>query len=495
MIKDCKSSGVPYNYSMLSNHNWVDFSGRHVAPGGSVNRMHHHPGLDWMAPLAETNEMMATPQEALLIGRADQHRLGEMLMPHVLGRLLHFSKIRCAGLVSADFTDCGGHVVRSYGECAKEMRGAGLRLVHFGGDALALDLVEGYREAAGEEEAECFEGLVGISGRAELLRYLRRRTGQGSEFAYVLDSAEEFAGCVSGFHAVGLSEPWRLGAAAKERLVGILRRAQFVGVRDRNGAEFLEGEGVRVERMPCALTVLPQVCARPLREARDRESLESVRRRFPNGWIAVETGGVRERDAGRLAAALQEVSERTGLGMVFFEANGLAGGGRRRLRRWVEAFPEWQAMEFGSVNLWETASLLLHSRLYCGSDLGARTICMSGGVGRIHVPTGTAETRSYCDLWEHGDVPVEFAEDGDWSEALVGALAVGFPLLQKHSAWLHARYQESLDRFCRSTGIEARLVAATDHERAARRRREFQEGWLEEVAGSRRKGGVVVRSF
>ncbi len=471
---------------MSSGHNLVDFSEAAEFRKGAGGA-HHRPGLDWVAPLAEVNEMLATPQEALLIGRADHYRFGEMLMPHVLGRLLHFSKIRCAGLVEADLTACGGHAVRNYGECVLEMRGPRLKLVHFGGDVLGLDLVEGYRAAVVEEESERFESLSGIGGRAELLRYARRRTGQISDFAYVLEDVGEFHGAGLAFHAVGLSEPWRLDGEAKERLLGILRRAQFVGVRDGNGADFLEREGIEVERMPCALSVLPQVCARQLRECRDRESLEAVRNRFPNGWIAVETSSVREEDAARLTTALRETAERENLGLVFFEANRHGGEVRSsRLRRWVESFPEWQAAEFSSANLWEVASLLLHSRLYCGSCLASRVICMSGGVARINVPTGTEEALAYCELWEHDSVPIEFAADEDWGEALAETLAADLQRLREHAGWLHGRYRESFERFCRATGIEPRLVpdqASTDHAREMGRLHHLHDEWLRDMAG------------
>jgi hypothetical protein len=460
---------------------------------GVEGRVHHPPGLDWISPLAEVNEMITTAREALFVGRLDQDRFGDLLMPHVLGRLLHLSRVRCGGLVNVDFSAIGGHSVRNYGECALEMRSPGLKLVHVGGDVLDLDLVDGYREAAEGEEAERFESLAGISGREELYRYVRRRSGQLSDFAYLLEPTGEFWGAGLSFHAVGLPDPGRLSPERRERLLGNLRRAQFVGVRDEAGANFLAREGIAVERMPCALSVLPQVCARQLRECRDRDSLESIRHRFPDGWITVETSGVRAADAERLVTALREVSEREHLGLVFFEANRTRGGAPRSLRSWVEAFPEWQAAEFGSRNLWEIASLLLHSRLYCGTCLAARTLCMSGGVARIQIPAGDAATLGYCELWEHDEVPIEFAADENWSDALGEALSVDWTILQHHATWLHERYRQSFDRFCRDTGIEPRLVPGvaveTEHDRAANGRAAndrasngrvapgFREGW------------------
>ena len=70
--------------------------------------------------------------------------------------------------------------------------------------------------------------------------------------------------------------------------------------------------------MPCALSVLPQVGARQLRECRDEKALEEMRHRFPNGWVAVEISEVEESVEAKLKSALAELAERERLGLVFF---------------------------------------------------------------------------------------------------------------------------------------------------------------------------------
>lgn len=433
--------------------------------------------------------MTSPSYEALLVGAADHYRLGDLLMPHVLSRLINFSRLRCTGLVTVDLTAVGGHSVRNYGESVLEMRGSQLKLVHFGGEDLSAGLVEGYQAAVGGEEGERFESLSLISGRDELNNYVRRRSGQLGDFAYLLAPEGEFYGAGLSFHAIGLPDPGHLDEAAKASLLATLRQAQFVGVRDENGANFLEAAGITVERMPCGLSVLPQVCARQLREARDSDTLEGIRHRFPNGWIAVEVSKVRAADFERITAALREISDRDGLGLVFFEAHKSSSeGSSSKLRRWVEVFPEWQAAEFGSDNIWEVASFLLHSRLYCGGCLSSRVICMSGGVARINIPTGTSAAGSYCELWEHDSVPIEFAEGEDWTLALDEALSVDLSLLQQHAVWLHRRYQESLTRFCSETGMSARLVVGkeeTAHVKSATLSHHLHDEWLNEAGTTR----------
>lgn len=476
-----------------------------ISPGRNRGGHHHRPGMDWVRPLEEVNRVALPAADGVLVGPSDHYQVGELLRPHVLTRVLNLARFRCASLVSADMTAFGGHSVRNYGESALEMTGSRLQLIHCGGDTLGVDLRSGYAAAAREEELERFESLSLIGARDEVEGYVKRRSGQPDDLAYVLAAAGEFFGSGVSFHGVGLSDPGVLSDEGRAYLFRTLKEARFIGIRDENGANFLESEGFAVTRMPCPLTVLPQVGTRQLREHRDCAALEEMRRRFPDGWIAVEVSAVSGACEERLAVALREVAERAGLGLVFFEA------ARRnpealssRVRSWVERFPEWIAAGFPSVAIWEVASLLLHSRLYCGSDLDCRIICMSGGVARINVPTGTSAARSYCELWEHDDVPIEFAEEEDWSEALHEALAVALPALQQHALYLHGEYMEALARFSEATGIYRKLTAGepqTAHERASAHLHHLYDEWLHDAESAescghrnRRAAGRSLRS-
>lgn len=466
-------------------------SGRAFLRGDSASsgQLHHHPGFDWVKPLTEVNEMTSPSHEALLIGPSESYRLGDLLRPHILTRLLNLSKLRCAGLVRANLTSVGGHQVKNFGESLLEMGGKKLELLHYGGETLGMDLIEAYAVAAGEEESERFESLAAISGPEELRNFVSRRSGQPSQSPYVLAPEGGFYGSNASFHAVGFSAPESLSDEQTDELVRVLKGASFVGIRDERGADFLEAKGVTVERMPCGLTVLPQICSRQLRERHDSPAMEAVRNRFPNGWMAVGISNVREEHFLGLSASLKRVSEERGLGLVFFdEDKNQPGESSPQLRKWVSKFAEWDAIGFGSDNIWDVASLLLHSRLYCGGCLSSRIICMSGGVARINLPTGKADTLSYCELWEHDTVPIEFSEDEPWIIGLNEALDVDLSVLQQHSKWLHERYFESFAKFCEQTGMSQRLIpgqADTEHARASVASHHLQDEWLNDERSTR----------
>ena len=459
-------------------------------------RSHHRPGLDWLAPVSDVKQINVASHDALLVGPADQYQIGEMLKPHVLGRVINFARFRCAGLAGIDRTTVGGHVVCNYGEGALQMGGKQLQLLHYGTASVGENLLEGYPKAVIEEEAERFESLAAIVGAEELNAYVRRRTGQLDDFAYLLAPEGEFYGARSSYHAVGLSNHDALSDKMKERLVDQMRLADFVGISDKDGADFLKSKGVDVHRMPCALSVIPQVCARQLRDSRDSAAMDAVRDRFPNGWIAVEIGEVKSVDFEKLTAALREVSETESLGIIFFDAT---RQGASSTRQWVRAFPEWNAASFGSDNIWEIASLLLHSRLYCGSSLDCRVISMSGGVARINVPTESNAIRSYCELWEHDDVPIEFSNNEDWKIGFDKALRVGLSALQEHAGQLHQKYFEGLAKFCEGAGLSPKMLPAgveTPHFRAIKKLHHLQDEWLsdetslKQVQQPNRKSGI-----
>jgi|GEM_PF-466361 len=422
---------------------------------------HHSPAGKLRLPLEETNRVTSPAHQGLLIGSLDQFSLGDLLMPHVVSRLLHLNRLRCAGLVNSDFTSIGGHTVLNYGESAIEMIGKDLRLIHVGGETLSQDLTSGYAMASRGEEAERFSSLLQIGDPTALRHFVRRRTGQVDDFAYLLAGTGQFHGSRSCFHAVGLSEPETLSDSMRTRLIEILKEADFVGIRDKSGASFLENQGVQVERMPCGLTALDLACPRRLREALDSAAMTEVKQHYPNGWIAVETSRIPGSGFDRMVAALGSVAEKERVGLVFFRASHRVDPSDQSPpnNKWAEAFRENKAMDFSTQNIWELSSLITHSRLYCGSSLHSRVIAMSAGIPRINLPVGLKSVRSYCDLWEHDAVQVELSKEGsDWAMQLRAAMKVNPFVLQQHTLNLQRHYFLALEKLCQKTGLTARFI-------------------------------------
>jgi len=473
-------------------------SGENPAPwqertGEGAETSHHGPGLDWVRPVTPTNCLEREGIEALLVGRFDGPAAGDLLMPHVISRLLHFSRLRCGSMHSGDYSRIGGHVVRNYGECALEMGEDCSRLVHVGGDILSDTLSERYPASIDEDESDRFASLLEIARPEQIEEYVRRRTGQLDDFAYVLAPRGKFSGAGLCFHAVGFPEPDRLEPGLRSRLVEMMKAARFVGIRDQIGAAFLEKQGVTVERMPCGLVVLPQVCARALRQCRGAESLRSLHRRFPHGWIAVETPSELELAEGdRLAEALAAVSRREGCGIVFFDGNCQPDGDISHLENWAAKIPGGRAGVFRPDSIWEVASLILHARQLCASSVEMRSIAMSGAIPRVAIPVPGEAMRSYCDLWEHFEVATALSSAGDWEAEIASTLSFEPHRLRQHASRLHDRYFASFRLFCRETEMEPGLLPGGGGSRRADTRGEAHHS-PDELFGDRGFANLLRR--
>ncbi len=418
---------------------------------------HHRLESTWVGRVKQGEGVLSKRKEGLLIGPVERYSVGNLLTPHVLARALDLSKFRCAGMVRGDFSEVGGFPVRNYGESALEMGGSDLHLIHMGGTAHTESIVDAYSSVAKAEEADRFESLRMIGDDAAIRSYVRRRTGQLGDLAYLLAPEGEFFGSRTSFLSMSLTNFAEMERGSAERLISAMGEADFVGVRDSVSADLLEENGVPAHRMPSSLSILPNLCARQLKESRDSSAMDEVRHRFPNGWIAVEVGDLDDRHFDRLGRALHDVSEQSGLGLVFFDAGEMNNGGApSKLRRWVEFHPEWEAAQFSSSNIWEVASLLLHAQLYCGGDLDCRIISMAGGVPRISLPTGGQTTLNYCRLWESRDLPIELDEEELWSERLADVLRANFTQLSEHARRTAENYFGALRKFSGASGIRLR---------------------------------------
>ncbi|MCZ7654721.1 MAG: hypothetical protein M5R42_11245 [Rhodocyclaceae bacterium] len=76
----------------------------------------------------------------ILFGACDRHNLGDLLLPHIVAKLLEPREVIVAGLAARDLTPCGGHRVRAIGEVLREFPGA--PVIHAGGELLCCDAWE-----------------------------------------------------------------------------------------------------------------------------------------------------------------------------------------------------------------------------------------------------------------------------------------------------------------------------------------------------------------
>ncbi|MEM9017969.1 MAG: hypothetical protein AAGC68_13225, partial [Verrucomicrobiota bacterium] len=220
------------------------------------------------------------------------------------------------------------------------------------------------------------------------------------------------------------------------------------------------------------------------REHRDSGAIEEVRHRFPNGWIAVDIAQICASNEDRLKEALRRVAEEHDLGLVLFDSTCGDPSHHCELSKWAHEFPEWSSSVFSSGNIWDIASLLYHSRLYCGASLDCRILAMGAGIARINVPVDSNDVFSYTELWEDDSVPIEFANEEDWVDAIGQALETDLSQLQEHAKKLHRCYFESLELYCEALGFSPKLSTDPDltrHEEVSAQYHHLDDGWLNDA--------------
>ncbi len=465
-----------------------------VSESNAVRKHHLPPGSDFIAGLRGED----TRLPIYLVGACERHNFGDMLMPHVVqGLLKDGASSSCVGLIDADLRNAGGHRVISCETAFDKLKSAPT-VVHFGGATLGCDLASGYAMTATGESHSKITQLIKESPQAAL-EYARSQTGFEGQTAYVVDAKARWPKARNAFHAVGLSEPEKLDAPREEALLKVLGEAEFAGIRDFNGANFLEKRGIDVTRMPCGVTVLPQVCRKEWSEHSNGLALNTVRNRFPNGWIAVQVSGYRKKVFKPLIRALSGICEKRGLGVVFFAAGTAPGHDDVvELARRVDSFPRKRAMFFPSRNIWDISALIGNSELYVGTSLHGRIVAMAAGVPRINLAVRFAKINSYCRLWEHPSVPYEINVE-QLNPHFGNILDMDRDTLKSHAKWLEKTYRSAFSKMCAATRMREtdRIpVEEISHASALERSRQLLAEWtgdsktlqmLKRISSRRRK--------
>ena len=374
-------------------------------------------------------------------------------MPHVIQRQLKNSEsTSCVGLVDADLRDAGGHRVMSAETAFKTLKSAPT-ILHSGGETLACDLAYGFSMTLqGQAHAE-FTDLMRIDpeGATEIAR---DQSGFKGQTAYVIDANSRWDSAKSAFHAVGLAEPENLDAEAQKRLFETLSGADFVGIRDSNGAEFLEKNGIEITRMPCGVSVLPTVCKPEWALHSAGPAMAEIRDRFPNGYFAVQVSGYRRRILKPLTQTLSKICARTGLGVVFFAAGTASGHDDIiALAKQARSFPRRNALFFPSRNVWDIAALIGNASMYVGTSLHGRIVAMAAGIPRINLDAGFSKIARYCELWEHMSMPYELPIDR-LEEEIERLIVFDRGLLEKHTHWLQKVYFDAFAKLCQATNLQ-----------------------------------------
>jgi hypothetical protein len=394
----------------------------------------------------------------VLFGAFDRHNLGDLLFPHVVAALLRErgsdDELAFAGVATRDLRACGGHEVRSLATLMAEPDPRPVMLIHVGGEVLTCDA---WRAAVMLLPAEDVQSTAAhLEHRAaERSAWVQRTLGTASHAPYTLACAQWPAVDRVIYNAVGGVDLDRCDAALREEVLTRLRDAHAVGVRDSRTRALLDASGIPAQLLPDPAVMVAELFAPRIHDHAQRGEVAYVGARFPQGYLAIqfsaEFGDDRTLDA--IAAQLDVVTARTGLGVALFRAGAAPWHDDLDVyRRMAARLRVASAHVFESLHVWDLCALIAASRGTCGSSLHGRIVALAFGRPRVNLQSPVAvgepsKQHAFAETWDGAPLPTTVSIDG-LADGVEKAQAVGRALLARRAADLAGTYRRGFDALC-----------------------------------------------
>ncbi len=303
----------------------------------------------------------------VLFGAFDRHNLGDLLLAHVAARMVPRYGIVAAGLVERDLRAEGGHRVVALS--ALEMP---VDVLHVGGEVLTC---------------RCFEAAVMLqapeSAAVAIARYARepdageawsrRRLHTARRLPYLLAPEEGGRRLFAGVGGVMFD---RLPVLARQEALAALGGADASWVRDRRTQLQLEAAGLQTALAPDPAELVAALFGRRIERHATAGPVAALRRRYPQGYLAIQFGAEHGDDATLAAVAEQlgRIRAGTGLGIAFFCAGRAPWHDDRAVYRRLIRRAALEAEVCEATNVWDICALLAHASAVVGTSLHARIV-------------------------------------------------------------------------------------------------------------------------
>lgn len=370
------------------------------------------------------------PRTLILFGAFDRHNFGDLLFPHIAAALLPGRALIHAGLAVRDLRPYGGHAVRALHEVRATLGAQPADLLHVGGEILTCSAWQAavmllpaqetqttvaYLERHPQEQQAWVPQFLGLE---ELAPYVADRSNWPGLRRML---------CAGVGGVAWVSSDAALRAEVRDKL----HLADQVTVRDEVTRHALQSSGVAVSLLPDPVVLVADVFAARLQQHADRGEVAHLRKRFPQGYLAVQCSAEFGDDAtlATLGSQLREVVDQTGWGLALFRAGAAP---------WHDSLPVLQRLAaqleagtvqvFDSLDIWDISALICASRGYAGSSLHGRIVALAGALPRVSLRSPAAgtqqgKTAAWVRTWEGGEIDT-VVEPAQLARALQHALAI-----------------------------------------------------------------------
>lgn len=370
---------------------------------------------------------MAEDTPVILFGAFDRHNFGDLLFPHIAAELLRPRPLVFAGLAERDLTAYGGHRVRAIASLAREWGEQPADLMHVGGEILTCSLYEAAVMLLSPEEVSAIVERYDDDPSGQLA-WAQGQLGLVQQMGYLVPKGlfrQPGRFLYSGVGGVGLAQ---LPAARQAEVLANLRQADQIMVRDRMTQEFLSGHGIHASLVHDPAVLTAELFGPTIAAHKAGGEPLALSEHFPQGYVAVQfSADFGDDDTLRsLAAQLDQIAMRTGLGIALFRAGAAPWhDDLETYRRLLGFMASGQARLFESLHLWDICALLAGARAYCGSSLHGRIVAESLDVPAINLVLDAASARkqvAYAGTWDDGE-GVASAKVNMVAECVISAVA------------------------------------------------------------------------
>lgn len=392
------------------------------------------------------------PDITLLFGAFDRHNFGDLLFPHIAAALLPGRELRFAGLAARDLRPWGGHRVEALVALAREFAGQPVDLLHVGGELLACDAWEAAVMLLPADAVQAT--LARLDGLpAERLAWVRGQLGIPDRAPYVV-GRELFPQARLLFAAVGGMDLDARDAALRAEVLGKLRTADALGVRDRRTRALLQEAGIAAQLLPDPAVLVRELFGARIERHAAQGEVAELRRAFPQGYLAVQFSADFGDDASltAIAAQLERIAQAHGLGIALFRAGAAPWHDDLDCYQRLAAHLRAPTRIVATLNLWDICALIAHGRGFLGSSLHGRIVAMAYALPRLNLHRAApGKPAAYAASWEAAGLPLSVPV-AEIAAGMTAALAADPARLRQLAGELAARYRRGFAQLCARLG-------------------------------------------
>lgn len=377
----------------------------------------------------------------LLFGAFDRHNFGDLLFPHLLAALLPGRALRFAGLAERDLRQWGGHKVEALARLAGEFAGQPVDLLHVGGELLTCSAWEAAVMLLPADQLQAT--VARLDGQpAQRLAWARDMLGVPALAPYVVGH-ELFPQARLLFNALGGMDLDGRDAALRAEVLGKLRAASDLSVRDLRSQALLQAAGIAARLLPDPAVLVQALFGARIGRHATLGEVARIRQAFPHGYLAVQFSADFADDAtlAAIAAQLDRAAQAHGLGVALFRAGAAPWHDDLECYRRTAARMRAPTCIVASLNIWDICALIAGSRGFLGSSLHGRIVAMAYALPRLNLHhTRSGKAAAYAATWEAADLPGSVAVD-EIAAGLDAALAADRGHLRQIADELAASYR------------------------------------------------------